>query len=565
MTDKILNVEDLSIQYNENEVNRKAVKQVSFSLEVGKTLGIVGESGSGKSSIAHALMRLLDREAQITGEIHYKGQLINQLKEKKYDECRGKSISIVFQNQLDVFNPIMTIENQLLEVLKKHKIKCHPDFHAKIQESLHDVGLDTDCLKCYPHELSGGMRQKALIAMAIICNPEVLIVDEPTTALDTLSKKEIITLLKKFRDRKGMAMIVISHDMDVIMDLSDYMIVLHQGSLVEEGPTKDMIHHPMHAYTKRLIGSAIELNPFQDLWGIPQVEKNTHSFGCSFYSRCYQKTDSCLKSEPKLRSLSKDRKIACHLGGIQTLLECKGVSKSYISQKRSVKACKKCSLHIKSGEIVSLIGSSGSGKTTLANILAGYLKKDEGEIIFDGNVVLKEQDLQEKQSIQMVFQDPFSSTNEYFSVLDTVVEPLKLMRIGNESERLDRVKKALLDVHLSSDQVFYSKKLRHLSGGERQRVALARALVMKPKLLIADELSAMLDPSVKANLFRLIKQLQNHYGFSMLFITHDLYLARKISDRAYWMHQGEILCSGSSLEVFPKIFDNNNFNWGIID
>lgn len=548
--EQLLKVENLSVAYNDGDRAIKAVRNVSFTLNKGDTLGIVGESGSGKTSIAMSLMGLLDSSAEISGKIIYKGVNLQQLKDKERNKYRWKRIALVFQNTIEVLNPVLSINEQIIEIIKKHTELNGIDAKNKVIELLDMVGLEPTWNHHFSHQLSGGMRQRVLIAMALACDPEILIVDEPTTALDALSRNSIIKLLKKLQQKKKFAMIVISHELSVISKLTSKIQVMYYGGIVETGSTEDILRKPAHTYTRGLINSSIEINSYQDLWGIPAKNNEIIETGCPFYFRCNQHIDICKNKRPELEHLSINRKVACNRGGIVTLLEGENISKKYIMHGKAMEACKNCSISIRSGEVVALIGQSGSGKTTLASILSGILDGDEGKVFFEGQEVRGNSVTAKINGIQMVFQDPFSATDSFMTVEQVIREPLEILKLGTKEERKEQVKEVLKQVQLDTLDEFLKRKCYALSGGQRQRVAIARSLIMKPKLLIADEISSMLDPSTKANILRLLKGLQNSNGFAMLYITHDLSLARKIADEVYVMYNGEIIEKGYVVNVF---------------
>ncbi|SHG95737.1 ABC transporter ATP-binding protein [Tepidibacter thalassicus] len=554
MKNTLLEIKNLKITYNSKDNTVEAVKGISFNVNKGETLGIIGESGSGKSSIAMAITSLLDNKAKISGEIIYNGIDITKLSEKEKNKYRWNKIAIVFQNRLEVLNPVLTIKEQIEETLKEHTNFSKEKIKNKIQSLLNMVGLDEIWINRYPHELSGGMRQKVLIAMAIACDPELLILDEPTCALDPISRNQIINLLKNIQSKNKFSMIIISHEISTIIKITSNIEVLYKGYILEEGLTKEVIKNPMHPYTRGLINSSPEVNPYHDLWGIPSNIKNKKNNGCVFYERCNQSIDKCFNNIPILEYVSLERKVACNRGGIVTVLEAKNINKNYKLKNKLIKACKNCNIDLKSGEIIALIGQSGSGKTTLANIISGYLKQDSGIVLFEGNKINKYEAIRQKKGIQMVFQDPFSSINENFTVENAIKEPLDILKIEKEEKRKDSVIKVLKNVQLPTDNEFINKKIYTLSGGQRQRIAIARSLIMEPKVLIADEISSMLDPSTKANILRLLKELQNKNGFSMIYITHDLTIARKIANRIFIMNDGEIIENGISTDIFnnPK-------------
>ncbi len=540
MEDSIIKVENLSICYQSGKIINYAVDNISFNLHRGCSLGIIGESGSGKTSVALSLMGLLESSARIKGHILFNGFDLNSFSEKTKNLYRWKKISIVFQNGLDILNPVLTVHEQILECIRRHTLLSEPEADKKAIKLLDMVGLEPVWAAYYPHQLSGGMRQRIFLAMALSCDPEVLIVDEPTTSLDTISKHEIMDLLKRLQLQKKFSLILITHDMEVVATLTSKIIVMYSGKIVEEGPAKDVLNIPLHTYTRGLINASPDINPYRDLWGIPG-EAGRNSFGgCPFYDRCNQKLPECGTKDPKLEYVSIERKVACNRGGIVTLLSGRSIYKSYTFKGRAVTACENCEIEIRLGEVVVLTGESGSGKTTLAGILSGVLEADSGELLFEGQNIKGNNFTRRKNGIQIVFQDPFTSIDERLTILETVMEPLDILKAGTRVERLEKVRQVLKDVHISCEEGYLKRKCHTLSGGQRQRVALARSLVMEPDLLIADEISSMLDPSTQANILRLLKGLQNIRGFSMLYITHELALARKIADSVYVMKKGKI-------------------------
>jgi len=548
----VLKVENLAVSYIQNRKQSYALKDVSIYLEAGQALGIIGESGSGKTTLGLAIMGLLKSNAKVDGTIEYNDVNLRALSPGRLNKYRWKHIAMVFQNGLETLNPLLTIKEQIIECIFRHLKLKGKEANEKVKDLLGQVGLDLSVADCFPHQLSGGMRQKVLIAMALACDPKLLIVDEPTSSLDAISKAEIVTLLARLQREKRFAMIVISHDFSVIKSLTSKMCVMYRGSILEEGLTRDILRNPLHTYTRGLINSSPSINPYQDLWGIPRSSAPATDEGCPFYPRCSQRLDVCKDKKPMLEYASLERKVACNRGGIVTLLEAGGIDKTFTFKGRSISACRNCHMSVRAGEVVALIGQSGSGKTTLASILSGFMEPDKGSIKFEGQRVKGHGLTCRPKGVQMVFQDPFSSINDGFTVEQAVMEPLEILKLYSLEERKERVKKALSAVELPIDEDFLNRRCFTLSGGQRQRVSIARSLILEPKLLIADEISSMLDPSTQANVLRLLKGLQNSFGFAMIYITHDLSLARKNADKLYIMHQGEIVEQGPAWEVFEK-------------
>lgn len=539
-SNNILSIQNLKVVYKDS-FDYTALKNFTIDVYENDALGIVGESGSGKTTVAMSILRLIDEIALTDGDIIYNEKFVRKFSDKEITSYRGLQIGFCPQNSLEALNPLMKIGDQISEGMRVHLGYSDYKLIEELDKLCALVGLSTEYIEAYPHQLSGGLRQKALLAISLSCNPKILIVDEPTSSLDVDSKEEILNLLKNLRQTRKMTLIVISHDMEIIRRLCNRCAVLYQGELIEIGEIEKIIDYPEHPYTRGLLSSSIEVNPYQDLWGIPG-EMGLHDLkGCSFYSRCTQSISICKDIKPRLENISKDRKVACNRGGIIKVLSARGLSKRYKIGKRYIDACINADIDLRAGEIISIVGKSGSGKTTLVSMICGVLEKDKGEVqIFDE--LLKCQKMHRCfHGLQMVFQDPYSSINHEFDVEKAVTEPLLINKLCTKEEAKISAKKALLDVGLSSEDCFLSSRITSLSGGQRQRIAIARAMVMKPKILIADEISSMLDPSSKANILRLMKKLQNQNGFSMIYVTHDLHLARKISNRTYEVNEGRVI------------------------
>lgn len=522
----LLEVKDFSAEYPGFHLH-----PLSFTMEEGEILAVIGESGSGKTTLAKGLTCLLPEEAETFGQVLLKGQDLLAMPEKKRKALRMREFSMAFQNSAPYLNPSLTLYRQLQEVLDLSLPRKEQDpFMASLME---EVGLTKADLSRYPRELSGGMAQRFLLGCSVALRPALVVLDEPTSALDVHTAAEITELIRKLNADHGIAFLVITHDMDLAAQISHRMMVLYEGHLMEEGKTEAVLEQPRHPYTRGLIQASIRLNPMKDIWGIPTGAPNrVHC--CPFYGRCTQSVDRCGQCAPELMEQTDGRKIACHRGGIVKILEGKAIGKSFGPQV----VLDNCNIPVYSGEVVSLVGRSGVGKTTLANILGGFpIGEYEGSVEFEGHPADFTLLHKAVGGIQMVFQDNDSALNPRMTVGEAVSEPLILS--GNGEKAQEAVARALGDVGLPTGD-FLQKKIRTLSGGQKQRVALARALTMEPKILIADEPTAMLDPSGCANVLRLLKGMQNSHGFSMLIITHDLDSALKISDSIYLLKDREL-------------------------
>ncbi len=546
-----LKVQDLGVTYISGDREVRALDRVSFSLKEGETIGVIGESGSGKTTLALALMGLIGKKDLVEGKGYFQGKEFLSLREQDKAKIRWKEIAMVFQNSLEVLNPVLTVREQVAEPITKHFRLKGEELEGRVEELLQLVGLDISWKEAYPHQLSGGMRQRVLLAMALSCKPQLLLVDEPTTSLDPVSRKEILDLLERLQEEYGFTMVLISHDLSCIARLTSHLLVLYNGRVVEEGKTPEILEESFHPYTRGLINSSPHFFAYRDLWGIPGEGATGEEEGCSFSPRCSQTLANCRERIPQLEEVAPGRQVACHRGGIVTLLQAKGLGKEYRLKKRVISAVKGVSLRVREGEVVGLVGETGSGKSTVAQILGRLIKPTGGEVTFQGEA-FNEKVTRREGGIQIIMQDPFSSTSHRLTVEQVIREPLEINRIGTRQDREERVREALKGVQLPWDPVFLQRFAFELSGGQRQRVAIARALVMRPDLLLADEITSMLDPSTQANLLRLLKGLQNARGFAMLFITHDMDLARKVADRIVVMHQGEVVEEGSSHRIFSQ-------------
>ena len=548
----MLQVDSLKVDYKLNNAWLRALDGISFSHKADDRLGIIGESGSGKSTLALSLMGLIEAPHKTFGHITFQEKNINQISSQELNEIRWKEMAMVFQNSFEVLNPLIKVEQIVEPLIKKEKLSKKEGLLEQ-NRLLELVGLNPSWKDAYPHQLSGGMYQRILIAMALSCQPKLLILDEPTSSLDYQSKKEIIALINNLQEEFSFSTIVISHDLSVVTELTSKLAIMYAGSMVEKGITEEILEFPQHPYTRGLLYASAELFPHKDLWGIPGESILSQDIkGCNFSPRCTQLGEQCLLSKPKLEFISEKRQIACHKKGIEELLQVKKLSKSYYINEREIKAVEDVSFSIRQGETLALVGRSGSGKSTIAKIVAGYLEKDAGELSFYDENIRDNSLACIENGIQLVLQDPFVSLSHRFTVEEAIKEPLVINSLLGERERLERVKESLRDVQLSTDDNFRNRYCSSLSGGQRQRVAIARALVMRPKLLLADEITSMLDLSTQANIIRLLKGLQNSRGFAMLYISHDLHLARKISEKVIILQEGKVIDEGSANILFAK-------------
>lgn len=524
----LLEVKELSVSYPEFSLH-----PLSFTLDRGEILAVVGESGSGKTTLLKGLSCLGEEGTRLSGQVLLEGEDLLDMKEGRRRQLRMTKFSVAFQNSSAWLNPSMTLREQLKEVL--HRGYPTRELPGKMRELMETVGLSPEDLGRYPRELSGGMAQRFLLATAIALEPELVLLDEPTSSLDVAARDDFAALVKRLNREKGIAFIIITHDMKLSAMLSSRMMVLYNGHVEEMGRTGDILDFPRHPYTRGLINASTGLNIVRDVWGIRSGEKTDRSHhGCPFYGRCTQSLPSCGTQAPELKDWGDGRLIACSRGGIINLLEGRDISMAYGRQQ----VLKGMDICLRSGEVTALVGRSGSGKTTLARILGGYMEDSYlGSLLFEGQEADMDALHRRERGVQMVFQDSETALNPHMTVLQAMEEPRHLTRLGEEEKK---ARSALADVGLPSDESFLKKKIKTLSGGQKQRVAIARALTMEPAVLLADEPTSMLDPSSKANLLRLLKSLQNSHGFSMLLVTHDLESALKVADRCLLLKDSKL-------------------------
>ncbi|HUT44449.1 MAG TPA: ABC transporter ATP-binding protein [Desulfobacterales bacterium] len=568
-----LEIKQLSVVYKDGSHSIQALEEVSLVITPGKCLAMVGESGSGKTTLGKACMGLLPSNAAKEGEINVNGRRIDNLKESALNEIRWKKIAMVFQNGAVNLNPVHRIIDQVTEPLIQRRLSGRVKANLKAVEALEKMGVADEHLYRYPHQLSGGQTQRVLLAMAMILDPEIIILDEPTSSLDALSKVFISGVIDQFKST-GKAVLLITHDLEMATGLADTVSVLYLGQVLETLPANDLLFKPLHPYTLALGRSYPTMTTTRDLGGIKgdafyrlvhqhgrqdqdkykhthiQIPDSSHKDGhappdgCIFQNRCIQAIDRCKNEKVFLKKIG-NHTVRCLRNGIANILNLKGVSKSY----GDVAALQPTHLILKCGEVFCLVGETGSGKTTLAMISAGILRQDRGEKTFEGRD-MDQWARQEYRSlarrIGLIYQNPAESISPRFSVFEAVAEPLKIHKTAITREDLEnRVSHVLAQVRLSVDPSFLKRYPHELNMGAIQRVCIARALILEPSLLVADEPTSSLDPSVQAKVLKLLLDLQIELGLSMFFITHNIGLARKIGDRI------GVMLAGHLVEVGP--------------
>jgi len=536
---KLLEIKNLRVSYGREVI----LNGIDLELGSGETLAIIGESGTGKTTLGLSIMCLA--EGAVQGIIRFNGRDLLTLSDNEMQQIRWSQIAMVFQNANNVLNPVYTVLNQIMEPMVEHGLSSKEEARDRAEELLRYFGFPRDRFSAYPHQLSGGEQQRVLLAMAIANNPELLILDEPLSSLDAAARAEVANLLKE-ADRHR-AKLVATHDLDTASKLADRVAVLYGGKIIEAGLTREVFRQPRHPYTRALIRAYPNMTTVKDLQGIKGRMTRPVS-GCPFHPRCTQTIDICQTKTPQL-VWNEGRQIACHRGGIITLLSTKDLTKKF----GSLKAVDSVNLRIEAGETLALVGQTGSGKTTLVKTIMGLHQPTEGSVYLeDARVDNRGKDFYKR--VQMVFQNPGESLSHRLSVLEAVMEPLDIQEIGTREERKDKAIQVLGEVELPQTNDFLNKYPHQLSGGEMQRLAIARALVLDPALLIADEPTAFLDASIQAKILKLLLNLQEQRGLSMLYITHDIAVARKVSDRIAVMLDGRVIEEGPSNEIIaaPK-------------
>jgi peptide/nickel transport system ATP-binding protein len=531
----ILAVKNLSISFDGQTT---LVDQVSFSLSPGEIKGIVGESGSGKSITVFSLIRLLDK-AIVTGEALYTdkaGQTHNLLTVdlQTLQKIRGGEIGFVFQEPMTSLNPSTTCGLQIDEAIVKHLNYSASQAKQRSLELLSEVKLTEveRIYSSYPHQLSGGQRQRVMIAMALAANPQILIADEPTTALDVTVQKSVVELIKQLAIDRHMAVLFISHDLGLVQYIADKTIVMFKGQILEEASSTMLVNHPTHAYTQALVNSRPSLNATMDRLPV------------------FDERYELIKSEIKPKNHT-DSKVLIKVNQIKKHFT---VKKDFWGRPKVVtKAVDDVSFEINQGKTLAIVGESGSGKSTVSKLLLNLEAINAGDIYFEDQKISGLTESQFKpfrRQMQMVFQDPYSSLNPYHTIEEIIAEPLHIFNIDIKSNRKERVASLLKKVHLPQD--FMSRHPHQLSGGQRQRICIARALATSPPFIICDESVAALDVSVQATVLNLLKDLQEELNLTYLFITHDLHVARFISHTTLVMQKGRVEEYGKTSELFDS-------------
>jgi peptide/nickel transport system ATP-binding protein len=562
MSDPVLSIRGLKVTYP-GPPPVQALDGLSLDLAAGECVGILGESGSGKSTLAQALLGLLPT-AEIEGSVHLGDVELTDLDEEAWRPVRWKRISLGFQST-NALNPVLRIGDQLTEPLKEHLGMDDEAADRRAVELLESVTLGEWAMHRYPRELSGGQRRLILIAMALACDPDVVVLDEPTAGLDAVTREEVLGLLTSLVAGRKQALLIVSHDPEALELVADRIAVMYRGWMAEVGPAGRIVNNPRHPYSVGLLNARPTLATVKDLRGIrgDPPRPTEIAVGCPFLDRCTQSTGACGSNRPPhLVPTGEDgkREVACERGGLLPVLTAQGLRKCYempagIIGHRRVAAAEDVDLEVMEGQVVGLVGPTGSGKSTVAKLVVRLLETDGGSVWFEGEDLLaaKGKELKAiRRRIQLLFQDPYEALSPRMTVGEAVREPLDVQHIGSGEERDTLVRETLAAVRLPASGGFLGRHTHELSGGQLQRVALARALVLQPKLLVADEPVAMLDASEQAKMLQLLKTLQVDRGMAMIFISHELAVVLRVADRVVVLDHGHVVEEGTGTRLLAS-------------
>jgi len=530
-----LNIQNLSVNFHSREGIFQAVNDIDLEIKEGEIVGLVGESGSGKSVTCNSILQLLPcPPAEISqGAIHWTNKDLLKQKEQNMERIRGQEISMIFQDPMSSLNPYLTVLEQVAEPLIIHNLATPEEAMQQASDMLVEVGVDRirTSPNSYPHEFSGGMRQRAMIAMALITKPALLLADEPTTALDVTVQAKILSILKEACKKLKVSVLFVSHDLGLVAELADRVVVMYRGKVIEQSDTNTLFRNPEHPYVKALIACRPTLENSSNR--LPTVD--------DFISPGDSKPKA-IKSPPSSPPLI----------GKEILVETKGLTVEFTSSDGKVRAVDEVNLAIREGSTHGLVGESGSGKTTLGRSILQLIKKTSGQILLHGLPIQEESSLQKlhfRKSMQIIFQDPYASLNPRLTIEQSLIEPMTVHGIGkSKQDRKDRVIALLEEVGLNSEHL--SRYPHQFSGGQRQRICVARALTTEPKFIVCDECVSAMDVSVQAQVLNLLKSLQESRGLTYLFISHDLGVVKFMSDEISVMQKGKVVETGTAEAIY---------------
>jgi peptide/nickel transport system ATP-binding protein len=554
----LLKIKNLKTYFHTRAGINRAVDDISFSIDKGEIVGVVGESGSGKSVTCHTMLGLLPQPpAKVEGgSVTFDNEELLNLPQSLLRAIRGKRISMIFQDPMSCLNPYLKILDQITEPILIHENVSRETAEARAVEMMKKVGIRDAEVRAhsYPHEFSGGMRQRVMIAMALVTKPDLLLADEPTTALDVTVQARILKILRSLKDDLGIAVLFVTHDLGVVAELADRVVVMYRGKIVEQGNTRDIFEKPSHPYVKGLIAcrptldTQYEILPTVDDFLKTEIRKD----GSFILSEHPDSTERLSKLKEKRASSDKDTSPLLQVSGLQVHFQTGG---GFLGEPRkTLKAVDGVDLQISSGQTLGLVGESGCGKTTLGRAILRLQKAKSGSILYDKNEL---NNLSQKEMInfrkrmQIIFQDPYASLNPRQTIEQTLIEPMIVHGIGsNYSNRRDQIVSLLEEVGLGPE--FLLRYPHEFSGGQRQRISVARALAVEPEFIVCDECVSAMDVSVQAQVLNLLRELQEKRDLTYLFISHDLSVVKFMSDDVIVMQNGKIVESGKAQEIYHQ-------------
>lgn len=599
--DRLVTVRDLQTEFRTEERVIRAVDGVDFQIDAGEIFGLVGESGAGKSATARSILRLIESPGEIVGgEVHFDGKDVLSMSQAELRAFRGSKTGMVFQDPSSTLNPTMSIGKQVAEAVSEYRDMSRAEARVDAMELLDRVGIPNPERRYedYPHEFSGGQKQRIVIAIAIACQPDILVADEPTTALDVTIQAQILELLQELGEDLGMSVLFITHDLGVVRELCDRVAIMYAGSIVETGDVESLFTEPRHPYTKGLIRSIPSVNTNEWTDRLRSIEGSMPDLsegfqGCKYADRCPAATEDCFEAHPPLEPIDNGtRRVACiHSDRIDevvyetetnvkslswtadtstdgeehgNLLKIEGLKKyfdtggflgSIFGESEPVRAVDGIDLGVRPGETVGLVGESGCGKSTAARSMLRLLEPTDGQVVYRGTdiVELDDDEMRKlRRNLQIVYQDPKSSLNPRRTVRRIVERPMELHELADESERQERVQELIRAVGL--EERYLDRYPHELSGGQQQRIGIARALAVNPEVIILDEPVSGLDVSVQAQILNLLADLQDELGLGYVLISHDLSIVQHVCDRIAVMYLGQIVETGPMETVFSPPF-----------
>lgn len=531
MSESLLSIENLRVAYPQpsGEELTWAIDDVSFELQPGEKMGLVGESGCGKSTLGRAVMRLLPSSSRVQGRVRFRGESVLDLAPEKLRKFRGEAVALIFQDPMTRLDPLMTIGNHCIETLQAHSPELSKQqAKEKAIATLEKVKIPASRWNQYPHEFSGGMRQRVAIALALLLNPKLIVADEPTTSLDVTVSAQILQELTRLCAEENMGLLLISHDLAMVAEYCDRIGVMYHGKMVEMGTTKSVFGQPQHEYTRSLLQAALHIQAIDEIetGEISSPSPIPHS------------------QSPILQITALKQHYSIEPNFIERLFKVQG---------QTIKAVDGIDLELYPGEILGLVGESGCGKSTLSRTILQLIRPTAGKVEFLGQDLtsLSRQEIRSsRRQIQMVFQDPHACLNPAMTVGQSIADPLLIHHLADAAKAKEQVLWMLEKVGLTPPEIYYQRYPSDLSGGQQQRVAIARALITRPKLVICDEPVSMLDASVQSQVLDLMLELKAEFELTYLFITHDLWLARFLCDRIAVMNSGTIVEIGETKRIF---------------